>query len=115
MPTQKEHCSFNHRELPNCDVCEKLKCKHPKKQEDWEMKSDEIIVDFFEKLHPCKKGEAHTWLIPLMIVLKFNLEEACQAERSKTLAELEEFVKSESGKSGKKEIIAYIKKLKGLK
>lgn len=31
--SQKEKCSFNHRELPNCYICEKLKCKHPKKQE----------------------------------------------------------------------------------
>ena len=39
-------------------------------------KSDDMVIKFFEEIRPPKKGEAYTFLIPLMVELKLNLEEA---------------------------------------
>ncbi len=36
---------------------------------------DDTIIDFFNELYPLKKGEAHTWLCPLMTDLKMGIED----------------------------------------
>ena len=56
-------------------IGEVITMSEPIKQEGWEMKMDNLVIDFFDKIYPLKKGEAHTWLIPLMVELKVMAED----------------------------------------
>jgi hypothetical protein len=46
----------------------------PKQWENLFNEMDETIIEFFDNLRPPDKGEAHTWLIPLMVDLKMLVE-----------------------------------------
>lgn len=52
--------------------------------EDTENKIDDTVIEFFEELCPSKKDEAHTWLIPLMVGLKFIVEDSIKKANNLT-------------------------------
>lgn len=77
-----------------CGICGKRYCiclerqsdgnwksqKPPAKiEKNWEEKMDELVVNYIDEVFPSKEGEAHTWLIPLMVDLKCMTEKLLSA------------------------------------